>query len=111
MKTIYLNSKPVAQAVGSNRWLGALRVLFTPSCWIQNQPYSKGWDAELRRLLATQKFEPIDSFTAKIGDWEVWIENHPYASFTIHNGRYPRVRPSRATILAAGDKLMADLCT
>jgi hypothetical protein len=56
------------------------------------------------------KFTEIGTFEAKLGERTVWIENHPYASFTIH---VPwRVRPSRSTILWAWHCLIEDVfCT
>jgi hypothetical protein len=84
-----------------------LRILFTPSCWLQLNPYSAVWDARLNELMKTHKFERNSECTAKIGNITVWIENHPYASFTADHG--PRVRPSRRTILKAHDKLVSDL--
>ena len=87
-----------------------LKVLFTPGCWIQNTAYSPLWDAQLRALLDSgEKFVVADSsgYTASIGDYVVWIENHPYASFTPYSGNSNR-RPSRATILRAMDHLAED---
>lgn len=89
--------------------LGAMRVLTTPSCWLQNHHYSKVWDAELRKLMMENKFEPIDCYRAKIGNRVVWIENHPYASMRPYGANMPRIRAKRSTILVAGDKLYADL--
>lgn len=83
-----------------------LRVLLTPSCWPQFHSYSDAWDKRLRQLLETESFTDIKMHTAKIGGHEVWIANHPYASFSLH--QHPQVRPSRAVILRAGDKLVAD---
>lgn len=83
-----------------------LKVLITPSCWIQNNKYSAIWDDKLNRLMATHKFEHLNSCESKLGGLIIWIENHPYASFT-----YTRikVRPSRRTILRAFEKLQKDL--
>ena len=87
-----------------------LKVLFTPNCWLQNKHYSPVWDAQLRHLLDSgEKFGDISrtGCSAKIGNYEVWIENHPYASFTPYTGM--KVRPSRATILRAMDHLVKDV--
>lgn len=83
------------------------RVLFTPSCWMQNESYSKEWEEELKELMDKHKFSSIGTHTAKLGEQEIWVANHPYSSFT----PYPKhvgVRPSRATILEAHDKLIRD---
>lgn len=85
-----------------NRITDILRVVLTPSCWMQNGPYSAGWDMKLRRLMANGKFTPNDKFTVYIGGVQVWIANHPYASFT---PCFSEARPSRITILNAWKKL------
>lgn len=87
-----------------------LKVLFTPSCWLQNESYNSEWDEELNRLMDSgEKFKDVSSHTAIIGGHCVWIRNHPYASFTPYYTAIPQIiRPSRATILRAMDKLVAD---
>jgi hypothetical protein len=80
-----------------------LRVLFTPSCWIQNESYNAVWDFKLNALMKSHRFTNWDGYTARIGEIEVWVANHPYASFS-----YGGSRPSRATILKAHDKLIID---
>jgi hypothetical protein len=69
--------------------------------------YSKVWDEKFNELLNTYNFVLVDKYTAKIGEWEVWITTYPYASFTLYN---PRVlcRPSRFTIKKAWAKLHKD---
>lgn len=75
-----------------------LTVLLTPGCWLQNDPYSREWDRELTWLIDHgHKFVRMGRYNAQIGPYEVWVSNHPYASFTID-----AVRPRRATILRAG---------
>lgn len=88
-----------------------LKVLFTPSCWIQNYDYSQLWDAQLRALLVSgEKFVVVSAndYTANIGNYVVWIKNHPYASFKPY-GAGGSCRPSRATILRAMDHLVKDV--
>jgi hypothetical protein len=80
-------------------------VLTTPSCWLQNYPYSGGWDLHLNRLMTTDRFTGITHHYAKIGGCLVWVANHPYASFKLEGHD---VRPSRGTILRAKNKLVAD---
>lgn len=84
-----------------------LRVLLTPNCWLQVQPYSAAWDAKLNALMRTHRFTNIGEHTARLGDYEVWISNHPYGSFNPWR-HGPKVRPRRATMLAAHDKLLND---
>lgn len=79
-----------------------LRVLFTPSCWFQNNGYSKDWDSDLQELMTKHQFTDRGVFTAKLGGFDVWIANHPYASFSPAGCG---VRASRITILKAADKL------
>jgi len=89
-----------------NKMFENIRVLFTPSVWLQINPYSEKWDHELMARLHYMRFERCDEYTAYLGDREIWIANHPYASFS---PRTPIVRPRRITILKAHDKLMNDL--
>lgn len=90
--------------------IGWVRILVTPSCWLQNACYSKEWDTKLKQLIAANRFTNIGEHKAFLGGVEIWIDNHPYASFTPRN-LGPKVRPRRATILWAHDKLMRDLYT
>lgn len=79
-------------------------VLVRPSYWVMNYPYSEEWDTELRWLLDSgYTFEDVNEHHARIGDYEVWIANHPYASFTVQGD----IRPSRVTIMRARRVLMA----
>lgn len=80
-------------------------VLSTPSCWIQLLQYSKAWDEELNNLMTTKKFIRVSKSSAIIGGREVWVENHPYASFSLES---PPVRPARATMLRAWNKYVLD---
>lgn len=82
------------------------RVLLTPGCWFQLYPYSKVWDAHLNALMKAHKFEQGSDCIAMLGGNQIWIANHPYASFRTVNGAI--VRPSRRTILKAWDKLVKD---
>lgn len=86
-----------------------LKVIFTPSCWLQNNVYSETWDKKLNQLMAIRDFDVIDEYHAKIGGYTVWIKNHPYASFS-PVGPIINVRPRRSTILMAGEKVINDLC-
>ncbi len=81
-----------------------LRVLITPSCWLQVGTYSEDWDRTLVGLLQTDRFRNIGDYDATIGAYSVWIANHPYGSM-----RFGVFRPRRATILRAAQKLAADM--
>lgn len=87
-----------------------IRVLLRPGCWIQNGRYSAMWDARLRNLLKNYKFRNCDGYTADIGSVKVWIANHPYASMTPYEiGVKLDVRPKRALILEAHERLVSDV--
>ena len=80
-----------------------LKALFTPSCWIQNQCYCELFDAWLiSQLDKKEVFKDITIFGAcfasVIGGRELWIENHPYASYRPTRSGF---RASRATTLRA----------
>ena len=91
------------QAVASNALLDFLIVLFSPSTWIQIEGrFSKAWDDELKRLISSDdtNFEVLSPYRVKIGQNEVWVGNHPYASMRLQ--QLGGLRPHRATILRAG---------
>lgn len=84
-----------------------LKILFTPSIWVQNHEYSEVWDTRLNAYMEKYKFTEVSKYTAKLGPLTIWISNHPYASFTCYEPKL-EVRPSRATILKAHAKLVSD---
>ena len=89
-------------------WLKyTIKVLLTPSCWIRNYPTSKVWDMRLLNLMEENKWRGNDTYTAYIGKEEIWIKNHPYASF--EPGAMVQMLPSRKTALYAMDRLEQDL--
>ena len=88
---------------------GALRVLFTPSCWPTVGPYSKEWDNILNELLKTEKFRRRNEFTATLGPYVLWIQNMPYACFHIYQDGFKGPIPKRITMLRARDKFFADV--
>lgn len=81
-----------------------------PGYWVMNYPYNKAWDDFLIDELSKPdfKFERIELYTAFVAGIEVWIGNHPYASFVPWNNKTFKkvsIRPSRATIVLAGRAL------
>lgn len=90
-------------------WILSLQFIFKPAYWIMNYPYSKYHDEALNYLLDRYDFTEINNYTALLGEHEIWIENHPYASMVIEN--FPcfenRSRPSRLTIHRAARKINA----
>jgi hypothetical protein len=80
-----------------------------PGYWLRNYPCSKEWDRLLNRLLDTEKFVYVDEFTAKLGGVEVWITNHPYASFRPYAPERLEALPARRTVLRARRKLLLDI--
>jgi hypothetical protein len=75
--------------------------LFKPSYWIMIYPYNKEVDTLLNKLLDNFEFSKITEFNANLGETELWIENHPYASFRIMHPDISNFRASRKTILRA----------
>lgn len=98
------------------------RVLTTPSCWMQLNTYSAVWDRKLMEAMRHHKFRPAfylddepayaeyakkrDAYNVWLGNYRIWISNHPYGSFRL--GVYS-ARPRRITILEAYDKMQEDL--
>lgn len=82
-----------------------IKALLTPWCWLQNHQYSEAWDRKLRSLMETHKFIQRGDAYAEIGGCLIWAANHPYASFKL---LHANVRPSRATILMAMDRMVED---
>lgn len=76
-----------------------------PDYWMMNYPYSEQWDKELNELMDKYPFRYISDFDAKLGAQEIWIENHPYASFRPDSRP---ICPSRMTIVRAKRKLDRD---
>lgn len=99
-----------ATVIDWSRMKGWLRVLTTPGCWIQLNPYSPEWEHDLRKLMAEHRFTEIRECTTMLGPLSIWIENHPYSSFRPYKSfEYDdRVRPRRITVLEAMDKLERD---
>jgi hypothetical protein len=78
-----------------------LAVTVNPRYWLRNYRTSRVWDREVRRLIATSA--PVtrkSPHTAQFGPHDVWIANHPYASFTLY-GVAPEVMPTRRTVRLA----------
>lgn len=84
------------------------RILTTPRCWHRSFRYSKTLDTQLNLLMDHHRFEPVSSCTAKLGPLTLWIANHPYASFHVHEPHEMECLPSRATVFRAMDKLEED---
>ena len=84
-------------------------VLFHPSYWYQIYPYNEYWDAYCKSLLNSgNQFTNITLYRATLNNKSIWIENHPYASFTIGKGQF-RVRPSRYTIYKLHQRLISSI--
>lgn len=83
-----------------------LKALLTPGCWVQIDQYSETWDRKLLELMKAHRFERVGDYHHKIAGCLIWTANHPYGSFRL---RPSNVRPSRATILKAMDKLVEDV--
>lgn len=96
-----------------------LTIIFNPSYWVMNYQYSPEWDRKLNELMSKH---PGNYYTdTKLGEYDIWIYNYPYAAFrpsstrlslsTIpHDDRFVfSSRPSRLTIIKAKRKLDFDL--
>lgn len=88
------------------RFIFSYLLAFHPNWWIMNYDYSSAWDKKFRELLSKHKFTRIGRHTAYLGNHCVWISNYPYAVFHIYDEL--TVRPSRATIYFAKQKLEQD---
>lgn len=100
--------------------LDILIVIFNPSYWIMNDSYNKEWDKKLNELMKEHKFIR-EGYSSKLGDYSMWTENHPYASFIPQSYRMTmpnwqitptgvgRGRPSRVTIIRARRKWKMDI--
>jgi hypothetical protein len=85
-------------------------VAINPRYWIMDEWYSSKWDKELNDLMERYDFEAYTHLVVKLGDKEIWVGNHPYASFTDYSSfRNISGRPSKLTIYKAKQKLERDL--
>jgi hypothetical protein len=71
------------------RWVKSLKMIFKPSYWHKIYGYDEIWDDELQTLMAMHRFEPllkyngdVNTHYCRLGNVVIWIENHPYASYT-----------------------------
>jgi spore maturation protein CgeB len=90
-----------------------LKIFFNLSYSSMNYRYSKEWDLRLNQLMNEHNFTRISDHSAYLGDTELWISNHPYASFVEMGETFlirddQRVRASRLTIYKAHKKLEQD---
>lgn len=82
-------------------FLNWLAVTVNPRYWLQNYRQSTAWDAEMRRLIdGRAPFSRTGRYTAKIGSHHVWVENYPYAAFTLHDPEH-KLMPTRRTVRLA----------
>lgn len=82
-----------------------------PACWADYK-YDPDWDKELWDLLVNGQIKFADDhYTALVGEHEVWVANHPYASGRqtkiIEYNEAGRPQCSRATALFLGHELKA----
>lgn len=91
--------------------LGAVAFLVCLYLWVAAPiyPVDRKWNAELRRCMELHRFEPVYKYMAKIGPHEVWIANHPYASFRpLIKGAVEDKVPRRSTTRVAMCKYLID---
>lgn len=85
-----------------------LTLPFRSKYWIMNNSYSREWDEILNKLMDKYKFVHERECVAALGDTEIWVANHPYASMALYvmlNPNLDSKRPSRYTIYKAYKKL------
>ena len=57
-----------------------LMILLYPHCWIRTGRYVPMWDLTLNIMMDKgMKIEPIDQYTVRMGNYEIWISNFPYS--------------------------------
>lgn len=85
-------------------WVSAVVFgLLTPSMWIRNKVTDQALDEWFRECLSEGVyFTHISIYTARLKGVEVWIANHPYASFTVDGSGLP----SRLTVYRLQKLLM-----
>ncbi len=76
--------------------------------FIQIYPISMEWDRKLNILMDNHSFEYINQYTAKLGDYVIWINGHSYASFSDYTHGESKLLPTYKTVLRAIDKLDYD---
>lgn len=93
-----------------------LSILVRPNYWLMNQPYSPTLDKWFLENMHSQTFQPVHTYPDRehydvyFGNPKknVWVENHPYASFTV-KFRNESYRPKRITIMKLRKKLIREL--
>lgn len=85
-------------------WVSAVVFgLLTPSMWLRNHRTDQALDEWFRECLSEGvHFTNIGRCTARLKGVEVWIANHPYASFTVDGSGLP----SRLTVYRLQKLLM-----
>lgn len=85
-------------------WISAVVFcLLTPSMWVRNHATDQALDEWFRECLSEGVyFTHIGRQTAKLKGVEVWITNHPYASFRVGGSGLP----SRLTVYRLQKLLM-----
>ena len=85
-------------------WVSAVVFgLLTPAMWLRNHTTDQALDEWFRECLSEGvHFTNIGRCTARLKGIEVWIANHPYASFTVGGSGLP----SRLTVYRLQKLLM-----
>lgn len=84
-----------------------LQFIFRTAFWLMNEPFNKEWDKKLNELLDKHEFTEKSKYTAKLGNYTIWIKNYPYSCFMPYSeseGTAP-FRASRLTILRCKEKI------
>ena len=86
-----------------------LQFIFKPWYWVMNEHYSKDMDIHMNELMDKHTFTDYRTYTAYLGDNEIWVTNVPYGCIVPWNGKIDKTgRPSRLTIQRGIRKLQKD---
>lgn len=93
------------------QWLGYRK--FKRSCIRIHGYYSEIWDVHLNQLMDSHDFIITGPHTARLGEINIWVSNHPYASFRRYDilestNLGETQHPSIKTLYRAGKKLEED---
>jgi len=83
-------------------------VLFNPKYWIRLYPYNSQIDKMLLRKMQFYPFVKENKYTVKLDNINLWIANHPYASFTVQIGE-TEYSPARRTVHKLWEKFAKEI--
>lgn len=83
----------------------------------RQKPINPAWDTALNHWMDNHKFVPLffgvelSTYSVKINDQKIWVENHPYASFcrVLSSNLSRKESVKTKTLLRAEKKVIRDL--